>query len=503
MINCDEKKPYIFVSYSHRNSEKVIEIMERMCQEGYNVWYDGGIDPGTEWDENIANHVNECSYFISFISEGYLGSSNCKDALNYARDLDKEQILVYLEDVKLPDDMAMRLIRLQAILWYDLEKVGVEEAYRKLFSAKGIEKTRNMGAYATEETPAEEEVPTAEETPAVEEAPAVEDVPVAEEVPVVEEVPVAEEAPVAVEEVPVTEEAPVVAEMPVYEAPVQPVSNMVQPQNSAVKPVKEKKAKTPKAPNEKKAKKKVWPLLLVLVGVAAIAVIVAFALGLFEKKTIRVEDTSVTVVVGEEYSVSVLNYKDIGKPELTWTVEDDSIAEVEFSRGSATIIGLEEGTTDIVVSGPWCKERTIHVTVVLFELEGASFESFIYEYYFLEDGTYYIFSKTLMDHYTGEYSMEEYEKEDVVDLGLEFLNEEDVSEMLDRVEDGVFFIIELDGVNYYNGYAFKVYGYQTMCICTNGEDTYTCSSFSYYKAETSEIPMEDEDDLEERVYGTN
>ena len=247
---------------------------------------------------------------------------------------------------------------------------------------------------------------------------------------------------------------------------------------------------------EKKAKKKVWPLLLVLVGVAAIAVIVAFALGLFEKKTIRVEDTSVTVVVGEEYSVSVLNYKDIGKPELTWTVEDDSIAEVEFSRGSATIIGLEEGTTDIVVSGPWCKDRTIHVTVVLFELEGASFESTFY-------GTYYIFSKTLMDHYTGEYSMEEYEKEDVVDLGLEFLNEEDVSEMLDRVEDGVFFIIELDGVNYYNGYAFEAYGYQTMCICTNGEDTYTCSSFGYYKAETSEIPMEDEDDLEERMYGTN
>ncbi|MBQ8260998.1 MAG: TIR domain-containing protein [Lachnospiraceae bacterium] len=453
MVKCDETKPYIFISYSHRDSDKVIKIVERLQSEGYNVWYDEGIDPGTEWDENIAKHVSACSYFIAFISNGYIGSKNCKDELNYSRELDKEQLLVYLEEVNLSGGMAMRMNRIQAIFWYKYDNDNTEDAYQKLFSARGIDKTKQKST----------------ETAKVYEA----------------------------------AEAPVVAEMSVYETPVQPVSNMVQPQNSAVKPVKEKKAKEPKAPKEKKAKKKVWPLLLVPVVVAAIAVIVAFALGLFEKKTIRVEDTSVTVVVGEEYSVSVLNYKDIGKPELTWTVEDDSIAEVEFNRGSATIIGLEEGTTDIVVSGPWCKDRTIHVTVVLFELEGASFESTFYEYYFLEDGTYYIFSKTLMDHYTGEYSMEEYEKEDVVDLGLEFLNEEDVSEMLDRVEDGVFFIIELDGVNYYNGYAFEAYGYQTMCICTNGEDTYTCSSFGYYKAETSEIPMEDEDDLEERMYGTN
>ena len=96
MAICDENKPYIFISYSHRDSDKVVEIMNRLRAEGFNVWYDGGIDPGTEWDENIAKHVQECGYFIAFVSNGYIGSKNCKDELNYSRDLDKEQLLQVL-----------------------------------------------------------------------------------------------------------------------------------------------------------------------------------------------------------------------------------------------------------------------------------------------------------------------------------------------------------------------------------------------------------------------
>ena len=279
-------------------------------------------------------------------------------------------------------------------------------------------------------------------------------------------------------------------------------------ENKPIKLEKKVKDKTPKekkvkdkTPKEKKAKKKVWPLLLVLVVVAVIALIVAFALGLFEKKTIRVGDTFITVAVGEEYAISVLNYRDIGKPELTWTVVDDSIAEVEFNRGSATIIGLEEGTTDIVVSGSWCKDRTIHVTVeeASFELEGASFETIFYEYYFLENGTYYLISKTEMDHYVGEYSMEECDEDDVLD----YASENDLSTMQDRVEDGQFFRVDLDGENYYYGQLYDGTGYQIMYICTNGEDTVIYDIFTCFVSEISDISMEDEADLEEMVYGTN
>ena len=142
MAACDEKKPYIFISYSHKDSDKVLTVLNRLRSEGFNVWFDGGIEPGTEWDENIASHVQGCSYFIAFISRNYLDSSNCKDEINYARDLEKEQLLVYLEDVELPSGMAMRMNRLQAIFINKYNADCIEEAYRKLFTASGIEVTK-------------------------------------------------------------------------------------------------------------------------------------------------------------------------------------------------------------------------------------------------------------------------------------------------------------------------------------------------------------------------
>lgn len=146
----NEKIPFIFISYSHKDSDRVCPIIERLKKEGFNVWYDDGIEPGSEWDENIANHISQCGYFIAFISKNYLGSSNCKDELNFSRDLDKDRLLVYLEEVALSGGMAMRMNRNQAIYWDKCE--DKEKAYQKLFSAVGIEKTRIFIPKPVEET---------------------------------------------------------------------------------------------------------------------------------------------------------------------------------------------------------------------------------------------------------------------------------------------------------------------------------------------------------------
>lgn len=106
---------YVFISYSHRDSERILPFITRLINDGFHVWYDEGIDPGSEWDENIAAHLQGCSGIIAFLSENYLGSENCRDELNYARDLGKDRLLIYLENVELPAGMAMRLNRLQAI----------------------------------------------------------------------------------------------------------------------------------------------------------------------------------------------------------------------------------------------------------------------------------------------------------------------------------------------------------------------------------------------------
>lgn len=42
------KEKYIFVSYAHKDSAKVLPIIENMQHAGYRIWYDTGIKAGTE-----------------------------------------------------------------------------------------------------------------------------------------------------------------------------------------------------------------------------------------------------------------------------------------------------------------------------------------------------------------------------------------------------------------------------------------------------------------------
>lgn len=134
----DDSGNYIFISYSHKNKDQVIPIIRRLQREGYAVWYDEGIDPGTEWDENIAAHIAGCAYFIAMLSKEFLESSNCRDELYFAREEEKNRVLVYLtEDVQLPVGMRMRLGRLQAIHKYSYADEA--EFYEKLLSTQGIE----------------------------------------------------------------------------------------------------------------------------------------------------------------------------------------------------------------------------------------------------------------------------------------------------------------------------------------------------------------------------
>lgn len=130
-------KPYIFISYSHKDRDEAVKVVRLLQRNRYRVWYDEGIDPGTEYDDNIAEHIKQCGYFLAIISPNSVNSSNCKDEIKYARDLEKPKVLVYLMETQLPGGMQMRLGRSQAVYKY---KYNSEDAFiQKLLEAKGIE----------------------------------------------------------------------------------------------------------------------------------------------------------------------------------------------------------------------------------------------------------------------------------------------------------------------------------------------------------------------------
>lgn len=127
---------YIFVSYCHRDKAKVFPIVEQLAKDGYRVWYDEGIDPGSEWPEIIARHLNGSAICIAFISENSLNSHNCRREINFALLKKKFFISVVLEAVQMSLGMEMQLSSSQSIFKYKLD--SDKEFFSKLYNAEEL-----------------------------------------------------------------------------------------------------------------------------------------------------------------------------------------------------------------------------------------------------------------------------------------------------------------------------------------------------------------------------
>ncbi|MCK5128496.1 MAG: TIR domain-containing protein [Clostridiales bacterium] len=88
---------YIFISYAHKDSEIAIPIINELYKHKYRVWYDEGINPGSEWPKNIEWHLQKASLILVFISENSLASPNCENEIIFALKQDKKIITVCLD----------------------------------------------------------------------------------------------------------------------------------------------------------------------------------------------------------------------------------------------------------------------------------------------------------------------------------------------------------------------------------------------------------------------
>ena len=108
-------EPYIFVSYSHKDGPAVLRIVEALNDNGFRVWYDNGIEAGTEWPEYIAERLMSSQVVIAFMSRNSQESHNCRREIHFAIELKKELLVVYLEDFELSPGMRLQLSALQAM----------------------------------------------------------------------------------------------------------------------------------------------------------------------------------------------------------------------------------------------------------------------------------------------------------------------------------------------------------------------------------------------------
>ena len=136
-------QPYIFVSYAHKNDAAVLEIIGTLQSRGFRVWYDEGIEAGSEWPESIASHLERAQLVLAFLSPAYLCSDNCRKEMHYALTKKKPVINVYLEQTELSPGMEMQIGNLFALMKYTYP--SEEYFYDKLFSAELLDADKFAG----------------------------------------------------------------------------------------------------------------------------------------------------------------------------------------------------------------------------------------------------------------------------------------------------------------------------------------------------------------------
>ncbi len=134
---------YIFISYAHEDIDRVAPVLEKLNEAGFRIWYDEGIEWGTEWPEEIAKHISGCCVCMPFHSKKSAISQNCRNEINYALKLNKTILSVYLEDVKLSKGMDMQLSSFQSTFPYQYD--GMSEFYERLIRSEVIRECRGSG----------------------------------------------------------------------------------------------------------------------------------------------------------------------------------------------------------------------------------------------------------------------------------------------------------------------------------------------------------------------
>ena len=136
------KKPYkgdgkyIFISYSHRNTKEVQDFIETLQNNGYNVWYDEGIEPSADWDKTIIEKIEGCSLFLILASREYEESEYCIKELEKAMKISGIEILTICMDDISPANMRGALEDKQAIVFSHYTR---DEFYERVSSAAVLE----------------------------------------------------------------------------------------------------------------------------------------------------------------------------------------------------------------------------------------------------------------------------------------------------------------------------------------------------------------------------
>ncbi len=88
---------HIFISYSKKNKPYTDRLVHYLEQAGFNVWYDGRIDYGNNWEKEIVKAIESCAAFLVIMTPDAEESDWVSIECQHARDVGKPPFPLLLE----------------------------------------------------------------------------------------------------------------------------------------------------------------------------------------------------------------------------------------------------------------------------------------------------------------------------------------------------------------------------------------------------------------------
>ena len=144
--------PYIFVCYAHDDSGIVYPEIEWLHASGINVWYDEGITPGEEWNEELGRAIDGAAHVVFFVTPNAATSRHCRDEIQFAISRKRDTLAVHLVPTELPLGLDLSLGARQAIIKSELSARAYREKLLAYLRAEGSDSA--VSAESTKAAPA-------------------------------------------------------------------------------------------------------------------------------------------------------------------------------------------------------------------------------------------------------------------------------------------------------------------------------------------------------------
>jgi len=95
-------EPYLFISYSHRDTMEVYPILDALHDRKYRIWYDESCENGNDFREELREKIENCDAVVLFVSAASMSSPFCGMEVIVARENGKRLYPIYLDDAVVP-----------------------------------------------------------------------------------------------------------------------------------------------------------------------------------------------------------------------------------------------------------------------------------------------------------------------------------------------------------------------------------------------------------------